>query len=153
MYAGARGETNPNVSWLGSRGVWLSYVVGVTALHLALLAVPVISVATAWTLTNVIHNALMFVLMHGIKGTPWETGDQGGCRVLTHWEQIDGGRPNTPTKTFLTTIPITLFILASFYTSYDTGHFVVNFVSLLFALVPKLPFFQHPRRPASSEDD
>ncbi|XP_037088638.1 ORM1-like protein 3 [Pollicipes pollicipes] len=152
MYAGARGETNPNVSWLGSRGVWLSYVVGVTALHLALLAVPVISVATAWTLTNIIHNTLNFVLMHGVKGAPWEDGDQGGCHTLSQWEQIDGGRQNTPTKTFLTAVPVTLFILTSFYTAYDTSHFVVNFVSLLFALVPKLPFV-HQRRPPSADDD
>ena len=46
--------------------------------------------------------------MHGVKGAPWETGDQGGCTTLTHWEQIDGGKQNTPTKTFLITIPVAL---------------------------------------------
>ena len=60
MLSGGHGEVNPNSSWHSSRGAWLSYLTGVLTLHLLLLSVPVISVSTAWTLTNVIHNLVRF---------------------------------------------------------------------------------------------
>jgi len=37
------------------------------------------------------------------------------------------------------------FFLASFYTKYDQYHFVVNSVSLLAVLIPKLPQFDGVR--------
>jgi len=37
------------------------------------------------------------------------------------------------------------FFLASFYTKYDQYHFVVNAVSLLAVLIPKLPQFDGVR--------
>lgn len=56
MLSGGHGEVNPNSSWHSSRGAWLSYLAGVLALHLFLLSIPILSIPTAWTLTNVIHN-------------------------------------------------------------------------------------------------
>ncbi|CAG0891914.1 unnamed protein product [Darwinula stevensoni] len=139
MLAGGHGEENPNASWLNGRGMWLSYVIGVLFLHLVLLAVPFFSVPVAWTLTNVIHNGAMFIFLHTLKGCPWVGLDQGKTRAMTHWEQIDYGKEFTASKKFLTVIPILLFILASFYTKYDAIHFVLNFLSLVSVLVPKLP--------------
>jgi len=37
------------------------------------------------------------------------------------------------------------FFLASFYTKYDQYHFIVNAVSLLAVLIPKLPQFDSVR--------
>ncbi|XP_054165304.1 ORM1-like protein 3 [Oppia nitens] len=145
MLGGTPAELNPNASWLNSRGMWLSYVVAVLALHLILLSYPFITVAMVWTLTNVLHNLVMFVLLHVIKGTPWESGDQGRQRKLTHWEQIDDGIQFTQTRKFLTIVPIILFFLTSFYTKYDSIHFVVNFAALVLVLVPKLPHFHGVR--------
>lgn len=48
----------------------------------------------------------MFVFLHLLKGTPWEPGDQGVTRTLTHWEQIDDGAQFTATRKFLTIFPI-----------------------------------------------
>jgi len=141
IQVGGHGEDNPNVSWLGSRGMWLTYGVAVTLLHLFLLSVPFLSVPLAWTLTNLIHNTGNFILLHVLKGAPWEIQDQGLSRRLTHWEQIDYGVQFTDTRKFLTIVPIILFFLASFYTRYDNGHFVPNFVSMMFVLIPKLPQF------------
>ena len=60
----------------------------------------VISVPTAWTLTNILHGVMVYLFMHTVKGTPFHTADQGSSRFLTAWEQIDGeiqvnrGRPD-----------------------------------------------------------
>ena len=42
----------------GSRGMWLTYAIVVTLLHLFLLSIPFLSIPLAWTLTNVIHNSV-----------------------------------------------------------------------------------------------
>ncbi|GFU22915.1 ORM1-like protein 3 [Nephila pilipes] len=145
MLGGTPSEVNPNSLWLNSRGMWLSYLIGILLLHLVILSFPFLSVAWVWTLTNVAHNAAMFVMLHLVKGTPWESGDQGKVRYLTHWEQIDNGVQFTATRKFLTVVPIVLFFLASFYTKYDTVHFLVNFSSLMIVLLPKLPQFHMVR--------
>lgn len=104
-----------------------------------LLSVPFFTVPVAWTLTNVVHDVLMFMMLHVTKGTPWETADQGKARMQTQWEQIDYGQQFTATKKFLTTVPILLFFLASFYTRYDFSHFCINASVLALNLIPKLP--------------
>ncbi|UYV73448.1 ORMDL3, partial [Cordylochernes scorpioides] len=106
MLGGTTSEVNPNSSWLNSRGMWLTYSLAILALHLVLLSFPFLSVPWAWTLTNVIHNLCMFVVLHLVKGTPWISGDQGRFRWLTHWEQIDNGEQFTATRKFLTIVPI-----------------------------------------------
>ncbi|RWS25484.1 ORM1-like protein 3 [Leptotrombidium deliense] len=109
MLGGTPGEVNPNSGWLNSRGMWLTYIFAVLLAHFSLLSIPILSVAWTWTLTNVLHDAAMFVFLHLIKGTPWETGDQGSVRDLTHWEQIDDGAQFTATRKFLTVFPIILY--------------------------------------------
>lgn len=37
------------------------------------------------------------------------------------------------------------FLLTSFYTKYDSLHFVINFVSLVIVILPKLPQFHRVR--------
>lgn len=58
MIAGGHGDPNPNTSWINSRGFWLAYVLGVFLTHLILLSVPFISIPMAWTITNLLHNAV-----------------------------------------------------------------------------------------------
>jgi hypothetical protein len=57
---------------------------------------------------------------------------------LTHWEQLDHGLQYTPTRKFLTIVPIVLFFMASFYTNYKPKHFILNAISLAFVLVRSL---------------
>ncbi|KAK7919375.1 hypothetical protein WMY93_010659 [Mugilogobius chulae] len=135
----AHSEVNPNTRVMNSRGIWLSYILGIGLLHVILLSIPFASVPVVWTLTNLIHNLCMYLLLHTVKGTPFETPDQGKARLLTHWEQMDYGVQFTASRKFLTITPIVLYILTSFYTKYDQAHFVVNTVSLLTVLIPKLP--------------
>ncbi|RMZ92864.1 ORM1 1 [Brachionus plicatilis] len=135
----AHSEQNPNVSWLNSKGIWFTYVIFVFTMHLILLSLPFLSTAVAWTLTNVLHNVAAFYLLHIVKGAPWETSDQGKARSYTYWEQIDDGVQFTATRKFLTTVPIVLFLMASFYTKYDPTHFFINVSTLIVVLIAKLP--------------
>ncbi|KAE8750572.1 hypothetical protein FOCC_FOCC002552 [Frankliniella occidentalis] len=139
MHVGGHGNANPNTTWLKSRGMWVSYILGMLILHLIILSVPLLSVAMAWTVTNLIHNLSHLIFLHSLKGAPWIPQDQGDCRSLTHWEQIDDGAQFTKTRKFLFAAPIVLFLLTCFYTKNDTSHFVVNLVSLVIVIVPKLP--------------
>lgn len=50
----------------------------------------------------------MFFFLHTLKGTPWESADQGKSRYLTQWEQIDDEMQFTATRKFLTVVPVVL---------------------------------------------
>ncbi|XP_008947566.1 PREDICTED: ORM1-like protein 3 [Merops nubicus] len=52
----AHSEVNPNTRVMNSRGIWLSYILGIGLLHVVLLSIPFFSVPVVWTLTNIIHN-------------------------------------------------------------------------------------------------
>lgn len=52
----AHSEVNPNTRVMSSRGMWLSYVLGIGLLHVILLSIPFASVPVVWTLTNLLHN-------------------------------------------------------------------------------------------------
>ncbi|XP_005006481.1 ORM1-like protein 2 [Cavia porcellus] len=141
----AHSEVNPNTRVMNSRGIWLAYIILVGLLHVVLLSIPFLSIPVVWTLTNVIHNLVMYVFLHTVKGTPFETPDQGKARLLTHWEQMDYGLQFTSSRKFLSIFPIILYLLASFYTKYDTAHFLINTASLFSVLLPKLPQFHGVR--------
>lgn len=49
-------EVNPNTRVMNSRGLWLTYALGVGLLHIVFLSIPFCSVPVAWTVTNIIHN-------------------------------------------------------------------------------------------------
>lgn len=57
----AHSEVNPNTRVMNSRGIWLTYALGVGTLHIVLLSIPFFSVPVVWTLTNVIHNFVSHV--------------------------------------------------------------------------------------------
>lgn len=54
------------------------------------------------------HPQVMYLLLHTVKGTPFETPDQGKDRLLTHWEQIDYGMQCTSSRKFLSISPVVL---------------------------------------------
>ena len=147
MLAGGHGNEKPNANYMNGRGFWSFYILCITMFHLIMLCIPIdaFSVEWVWTVTNLAHNAISFWFLHWIKSTPWLSCDQGSVRRLTHWEQIDHGLQYTPTRKFLTIIPILLFFLTSFYTHYDQLHFILNTISLGFVLIPKHPSFHKVR--------
>lgn len=56
----------------------------------------------------------MYLFLHTVKGTPFETPDQGKARLLTHWEQMDYGVQFTSSRKFLTISPIVLWVSFGF---------------------------------------
>ncbi|KCV70962.1 hypothetical protein H696_01909 [Fonticula alba] len=64
---------------------------------------------------------------------------QGEYYRLTLWEQLDDGAQFSPTRKFLTAVPVLIFLLSIHMTNYDAFSFALNFISLLVVLVPKFP--------------
>uniref|UniRef100_A0A915I7W6 ORM1-like protein 3 n=1 Tax=Romanomermis culicivorax TaxID=13658 RepID=A0A915I7W6_ROMCU len=141
----ANSDENPNCSWLSSRGGWASYVCVLVVLHLCVFALPFIDRHWVFTVASLVHNLVMYVVLHTLKGAPWLTIDQGESRRLTHWEQIDYGQQFTSTKKFLTVIPVVLFLIASYASKYDFLQFLINVSTLVLVLLPKLPAFHKVR--------
>lgn len=80
----AHSEVNPNTRVMSSRGIWLTYALGVGLLHIVLLSIPFFSVPVAWTLTNVIHNLVRTrrILSAGsfrLDGQGWEARVRSYC--------------------------------------------------------------------------
>lgn len=57
---------------------------------------------------SLLSSQAMYVFLHTVKGTPFETPDQGKARLLTHWEQMDYGLQFTSSRKFLSISPIIL---------------------------------------------
>ncbi|CBY08775.1 unnamed protein product [Oikopleura dioica] len=136
---------NPNTNVWNSRGIWISYIIVVLLLHFIILCIPVLTVEWCWTITNIVHSILMYLLMHSVKGTPFHTTDQGSSRFLTGWEQMDGEEQFTEARKFFLSASIVLYLLASFYTKYEYEHFQWNTAALLLSVLPKLPQFHRVR--------
>ncbi|KND03857.1 uncharacterized protein SPPG_01311 [Spizellomyces punctatus DAOM BR117] len=129
---------NPNSTWVNLRGSWLTNILIMVLLRLGMAIVPGISSEASWTLTNLVYNASTFVMFHWVTGIPFDL-NQNEYEGLTLWEQIDNGEQFTPTKKYLTALPIILFLLSTHYTHYDFPTFMINLASLLVVLVAKLP--------------
>lgn len=78
-------------------------------------------------------------MFHYVRGVPFEF-NSGAFDNLNMWEQIDNGAQYTPTKKFLLSVPIMLFLLSTHYTHYDLAYFIINFMAVLAVIIPKLPF-------------
>ncbi|KAM9559018.1 ORM1-like protein 3 isoform 2-T2 [Salvelinus alpinus] len=125
----AHSEVNPNTRVMNSRGIWLSYLLGIGLLHVILLSIPFASVPVVWTLTNLIHNLCMYLLLHLVKGTPFETPDQSKARFYTYWEQMDYGVQFTASRKFLTITPIVLSLVQPVFGQWGVWAAVVPAVS------------------------
>jgi hypothetical protein len=102
-------------------------------------------------------------MFHWVTGIPFGSDLHGGAYDdLTLWEQIDGGAQNTPSKKWLFSVPVGLyvsppcslpththatqnrFLLSTHYTNYNPWLFAINLSALIFVLVPKLPIVRSP---------
>lgn len=84
-----------------------------------------------------------YIMFHHVRGIPFDF-NSGAFDNLNMWEQIDNGDQYTPTKKFLLSVPIVLFLLSTHYTHYDLTYFIINFLAVLGVIVPKLPFVRLP---------
>ncbi|EGF77625.1 hypothetical protein BATDEDRAFT_27467 [Batrachochytrium dendrobatidis JAM81] len=137
-------NNNPNSTWVNSRGSWIATIVVIFFMRVGLAVVPGITTEASWTLTNVGYNTITFFMFHWISGVPYSI-NQNEYDGLTLWEQIDGGAQFTPTKKYLTAVPIVLFLLSTHYTHYDFLTFMINLTSLVIVLIAKLPSMHRVR--------
>eukprot|EP00126_Sphaerothecum_destruens_P004620 Sdes_comp18285_c0_seq4m7961 len=103
------GIPNRNAVWFKLRGIWVYYIALILGFHIFVNAIPSITTGGAWCITIVFHNVVTMVVLHFIKGTPFDE-DQGKYKLLTAWEQIDEGEQNTFTRKFYTIVPIILYV-------------------------------------------
>lgn len=62
--ARTRSASNPNVEWLNSRGIWVTYVLFILLEHFFFLSIPILTVPQAWTLTFTFHNLVSYRLVY-----------------------------------------------------------------------------------------
>jgi len=133
-------ESNPNANYLESRYFWIAYTASVCFLHWMCSSYPFYDVATAWVLTVNIHNLGNFLVLHYLRGLPFGSSfDQGECRCLTHWEQINHGKQWTNTRKFLIIFPVVLFCMSQHYAGYGFEHFLWTAPSFLLQFIAKQP--------------
>ncbi|KAH6609580.1 hypothetical protein Trco_002926 [Trichoderma cornu-damae] len=106
--------------------------------------IPGSSQEASWTLTNMTYMVGSYIMFHYVRGIPFDFNG-GAFDNLNMWEQIDNGAQYTPTKKFLLSVPIVLFLLSTHYTHYDSTYFVINFLATLAVVIPKLPFSHRMR--------
>lgn len=137
-------QSNPNVSWLNSRGGWIINIIIIVFTRLLLACIPFVSSELAWTVTILSYNFITFFMFHWVRGSHFDF-NQNEVEGLTLWEQIDYGAQFTPTKKFLTAIPILLFLISTHYTHYNFTIFLINATSVVIVLIGKLPIMHKVR--------
>ncbi len=110
----------------------------IACLKVFYLIIPGVSQETSWTLTNVTYMFGSFLMFHWVRGVPFEF-NAGAYDNLNMWEQIDSGDQYTPTKKFLLSVPVLLFLISTHYTHYDFTMFMINFLATVAVILPKLP--------------
>ena len=132
---------NPNVNanWVNQKGAWIIHIVIIILLKIFYNFISVLDNDWKWTLTNLTYTIGSYIMFHQVKGTPFEF-NSGAYDNLTMWEQIDNGDQYTPTKKFLMLVPIGLFLISTHYSKYDLNLFLLNGLSCLCVVIPKLAF-------------
>lgn len=110
-------------------------------------------------------------MFHWVHGIPFEF-NAGAYDNQNMWEQIDNGDQYTPTKKFLLSVPIVLwvssgatctrtlrrhvadgnvlsprFLMSTHYTHYGLTYFTINCLAVLGVVIPKLPWVRAPSCP------
>lgn len=135
---------NLNANWTNAKGAWTIHFVLIACLKIFYDVIPGVSQETSWTLTNITYMVGSYIMFHYVRGVPFEF-NSGAFDNLNMWEQIDNGAQYTPTKKFLLSVPIVLFLLSTHYTHYDLAYFIINFLAVLAVIIPKLPFSHRMR--------
>ncbi|KAI9849829.1 MAG: sphingolipid homeostasis protein orm1 [Sclerophora amabilis] len=135
---------NLNANWVNAKGAWIIHAVLIICLKIFYDTIPGVSQETSWTLTNISYMFGSYLMFHYVRGVPFEF-NAGAYDNLNMWEQIDNGDQYTPTKKFLLSVPIVLFLLSTHYTHYDLTYFTINCLAVLGVVIPKLPFSHRMR--------
>jgi len=148
--AGLGFEPNKNTDWLEDRYFFVYYAILLVGARLAFGVLfwmfGLMEDHYSWTAVHISHTIISFILLHWLKGTPFQLAeDQGQYNQDTFWEQIDHGRQGTWNRRMFTTIPVIIFLIASYTNHWETSTTIINVVFLLLAIVPKMDAMDHVR--------
>lgn len=133
-------DENRNTSWWNNKASWFIYSLGIGVFHLVISSLPDMSTETAWNVTFVTHAVASWLAFHWEKGAHFIMLDEQGKQAsLTQWEQLDDGVQFTPTRKFLTIVPIVLYVLTTHHTDYHRMSLYTNTLLLFVLLLSKVP--------------
>ncbi|KAL8993745.1 MAG: hypothetical protein Q9169_006111 [Polycauliona sp. 2 TL-2023] len=132
---------NLNANWVNAKGAWVIHIVLIVALKVFYSIIPGIQHDTSWFLTNITYLFGSYLMFHWVRGIPFEF-NAGAYDNLNMWEQMDNGEQFTPTKKYLLSVPICLFLVSTHYTHYDLTYFTLNVMALFGVIIPKLPWVE-----------
>eukprot|EP00455_Lapot_gusevi_P053863 TRINITY_DN849_c0_g1_i1.p1 TRINITY_DN849_c0_g1~~TRINITY_DN849_c0_g1_i1.p1 ORF type:complete len:150 (-),score=20.64 TRINITY_DN849_c0_g1_i1:3-452(-) len=128
---------NRNVDFVDSKRFWCAYVFVFFLLRIGFWLLP-LEQTFVWSYIHILHCASSFYFFHWQKGSP-ATEDQGRWHKLTWWEQIDNGEQYTPTRKFLTIMPICTFLLSCHGPEFPSFTLLANLLALVVVLIAKNP--------------
>jgi hypothetical protein len=133
-------DLNVHTEWIHRKRFWAAYLILIYSLRAALVTANM-STANAWTTVVFVHAGITFILFHWVKGNPLDdwVGNQGKYNSYTFWEQIQVGRSYTPTKKFLTILPIALFFICAYHLENEPFLLFLNGVITSILVIAKLP--------------
>eukprot|EP00164_Ancoracysta_twista_P004637 GFYU01006265.1.p1 GENE.GFYU01006265.1~~GFYU01006265.1.p1 ORF type:complete len:148 (+),score=40.54 GFYU01006265.1:193-636(+) len=127
---------NRNADWVEGKGSWIAYIGLVLGFRVAM--APFFSPENGWVITTCWHNFVTFFLFHWNKGSPIPEDDAKYAKY-TWWEQLEGGEQFTPTKKFLSVVPVVLLLFSLHYCDYELVASMFMVLSFCFVFFPKLP--------------
>lgn len=135
-------DLNVHTSWAQSRGFRYIYIFFLLGGWLFLRTFFSSDNGHCLTALLTIHNVGTFIFFHWIKGTP-EAGNflsDEQVAVQTFWEQLEQGYFGTPTRRFLSAVPIAMFFITIAFNSSHDGLVTlsINAASTLLVVIPKL---------------
>lgn len=135
--------TDVGVEWLNAPAAWGVYVGMVCSVRVLLGLAPFMQDFQAWTIVNILHAIITFVIFHWIKGNPFPTYwalSPPSNDNRTWWEQLDARWQHTPSRKFCTAVVILLYVCAVRSTppSLPMYH-VANFAAFAVVFIAKLP--------------
>ncbi|CAA6673646.1 unnamed protein product [Spirodela intermedia] len=139
-------DLNKNTEWFMYPGVWTTYILILFLSWLIVLSVSGCTPGMAWTIVNLSHFVVDFVLSSGHvslfpldEGTPFAE-DQGIYNALTWWEQMDNGKQLTRNRKFLTVVPLYCeYLIASHTTDYKQPMLFLNTLAVAVLVIAKFP--------------
>lgn len=123
---------SPNVEWSLEPSTWFGQTLLTGTVWFIL--TQIFTKPIAWTLTIWSYNIVTFVFFHAILGDPFNSEYSG----LTFWEQLMIQLKGTSGMSFFTLFPVMLFLCGARLAKFNNALFVLNFISLVLVVTPKL---------------
>ena len=130
---------NKNVDFMSSGPLpKVFYAILVLMLWFSIHITGTFSPEDCWTVVNMVHGVVTFVMFHWIKGCP-DDSTQGEYNGFTLYEQLDAGVPWTSSKKFLMLMPTLITWMACYIADYKPIYIVVNCGMFLISIIAKIP--------------